>query len=265
MKPNPALLSRDRNAIPGFPRGLRPCGDFSASSAAGTYRIVFFLNDVPPVCPDARRLLRRRFEERSTTSTCASCRTGTPAVSSYDAFLHVRPSADAERDRARRSATRTSSRPRCYSRISAISVLPGILPGRPSTLQQRREATATNMNTQRLHRDGVPHVRQHGRDRRRHVRDQQRAAAAPDRPRRHAIHDPRDEEDEDTRWTPSSRSRRSTAAPRELLGRVPVVCAVDDEDPERAIGRGEQEARRIAADVVERERRVRRIRCGSLR
>ena len=60
-------------------------------NAAGTYRVVFFLNDTPPVCPDGDvfydggsksidRLYLRVMSE------------GTPAVSTYDAYLHVRPS-----------------------------------------------------------------------------------------------------------------------------------------------------------------------------
>jgi hypothetical protein len=90
MKPNPALIPALEHAS-GFSAWVAAVRGFQELNAAGTYRVVFFLNDTPPVCPDGDvfydggsksidRLYLRVLSD------------GTPAVSTYDAFLHVRPS-----------------------------------------------------------------------------------------------------------------------------------------------------------------------------
>jgi GDSL-like lipase/acylhydrolase family protein len=63
---------------------------FQRLHAEGRYRIMFFVNDVPPVCPDSDM-----FYDGSKAIDAFFLRVlgaGTPTVSCYDAFLHVRPS-----------------------------------------------------------------------------------------------------------------------------------------------------------------------------
>lgn len=90
MKPNPTLLPAiERDS--GFPAWLAAVRGFQRLQAAGTYRIVFFLNDVPPVCPDSDVFYdggSKAIDDFYLRVMSA----GTSAVSSYDAFLRVRPS-----------------------------------------------------------------------------------------------------------------------------------------------------------------------------
>lgn len=91
MKPNPAIIpAMQRDS--GYQAWLDAVHGFQALNRSGAYRVVFFLNVVPPVCPDGdvfydggmsaiNRFYLDVFEEG-----------GTPSVSTYDAFLHVRPS-----------------------------------------------------------------------------------------------------------------------------------------------------------------------------
>ena len=90
MKANPATvpaIEHDR----GFAAWLDAVRGFQKLQRDGAYKIAFFLNDVPPTCPDGDvfydggskavdRLYLRYTSE------------GTPAVSTYDEFLHRRPS-----------------------------------------------------------------------------------------------------------------------------------------------------------------------------
>lgn len=90
MKPNPevvAAIQRDS----GFPAWLDAVRGFQRLNREGRYRIVFFANDVPPICPDGDVF----YDGGSKAIDAFYLRIlsdGTPAVSSYDAFLHVRPS-----------------------------------------------------------------------------------------------------------------------------------------------------------------------------
>ena len=90
MKPNPTLIPALEHD-PGFPAWVDAVRGFQRLYASGTYRIVFFLNDVPPVCPDGDVF----YDGGSKSIDEFYLRVmgeGTPAASSYDTFLHTRPS-----------------------------------------------------------------------------------------------------------------------------------------------------------------------------
>src|SRR5262249_21324089 len=92
MKPNPEIvpaLQRD----PGYGAWMDAVRGFQRLNRDGAYRIVFFLNVAPPVCPDGGSDM---FYAGGTSALNAFYLSmmdgGTPAVSTYEAFLHVRPS-----------------------------------------------------------------------------------------------------------------------------------------------------------------------------
>ena len=90
MKPDAALIPAIEHDS-GFPAWVAAVRGFQRLNNAGTYRIVFFLNDVPPVCPDGDVF----YDGGSKTIDTFYLRLmsgGTPAASTYDAFLRVRPS-----------------------------------------------------------------------------------------------------------------------------------------------------------------------------
>jgi len=90
MKPNAALIPAIEHES-GFPAWVAAVRGFQRLHAAGTYRVLFFLNDVPPVCPDGDVFYdggSRTIDQFYLQVMSA----GTPARSTYDAFLHVRPS-----------------------------------------------------------------------------------------------------------------------------------------------------------------------------
>jgi hypothetical protein len=90
MKPNPELvpaLQRD----PGFARWVEAVRGFQQLHRDGRFRIVFFANDVPPTCPDGDV-----FYDGGSSAIdrlyVGILGEGTPVVSTYDEFLHRRPS-----------------------------------------------------------------------------------------------------------------------------------------------------------------------------
>jgi len=90
MKGSPTILQTIQHES-GYAEWAGAIRGFQRLHAAGTYRIVFFLNDVPPVCPDTDVF----YDGGSKLVDAFYLRVmsdGTPAVSSYDAFRHVRPS-----------------------------------------------------------------------------------------------------------------------------------------------------------------------------
>jgi hypothetical protein len=90
MKPNPAVIPAIEHDA-GYPSWVAAVRGFQQLNAQGTYRIAFFLNDVPPVCPDGDVFYdggSKAIDDFYLRVMSA----GTPAVSTYDAFLHVRPS-----------------------------------------------------------------------------------------------------------------------------------------------------------------------------
>ncbi len=93
MTPNPdtvPAIERD----PGFPAWLNAVRDFQRLEREGRYRIVFFANDAPPICHDTETT--DVFYDGGSKAVDAlylkMLGNGTPAVSSYDRFLHMRPS-----------------------------------------------------------------------------------------------------------------------------------------------------------------------------
>jgi hypothetical protein len=90
MKPNPALIPAMEHAA-GYQDWLNAVRGLQELNRSGKYRIVFFVNDVPPVCPDGDV-----FYDGGSSAIDAFYRRilgdGAPVVSCYDAFLHVRPS-----------------------------------------------------------------------------------------------------------------------------------------------------------------------------
>jgi hypothetical protein len=90
MKPNPALIPAMQQD-PGYAAWFDAVRGFQRLHRDGRYRIMFFVNDVPPICPDGDVF----YDGGSKAIDDFYLRVmgdGTPAVSTYDAFLHVRPS-----------------------------------------------------------------------------------------------------------------------------------------------------------------------------
>jgi hypothetical protein len=90
MTPNPEValnLQRD----PGFQPWVDVVKGFQRLNREGKYRIVFFLNVVPPSCPDGD-VFYDGGTEAINTLYLKILSEGAPAVSCYDAFRHMRPS-----------------------------------------------------------------------------------------------------------------------------------------------------------------------------
>ncbi len=90
MKPNPDTV-RDLQREAGFQPWLDAVKGFQRLNAEGKYRLVFFLNVVPAVCPDGD-VFYDGGTDAVNTLYLKIFSAGTPAVSCYDAFRHVRPS-----------------------------------------------------------------------------------------------------------------------------------------------------------------------------
>jgi GDSL-like Lipase/Acylhydrolase family len=90
MKPNPSLI-RAMQQDPGYPAWVDAVRAFQRLHREGRYRVVFFVNDVPPVCPDGD-VFYDGGAKAIDDFYLNVMGDGTPAVSTYDAFLHVRPS-----------------------------------------------------------------------------------------------------------------------------------------------------------------------------
>jgi hypothetical protein len=90
MKPNADLIPAMEHG-PGYADWLNAVRALQHLNRSGQYRIVFFVNDVPPICPDGDVF----YDGGSSAIDAFYLRIlgdGAPAVSCYDAFLHVRPS-----------------------------------------------------------------------------------------------------------------------------------------------------------------------------
>ena len=74
-----------------WPAFVEAVSAFQALDRAREYRIVFFLNLVPPVCPDGDFFYDGKSIEHEYFLKLFSA-AGTPTVSAYPAFLRVRPS-----------------------------------------------------------------------------------------------------------------------------------------------------------------------------
>ena len=76
---------------PDWPAFVDSVREFQSASRAGEYRILFFLNLVPPVCPDDDYFYDGKSIEHDYFLQLFS-EGGTPTVSAYPAFLQVKPS-----------------------------------------------------------------------------------------------------------------------------------------------------------------------------
>lgn len=76
---------------PDWPGFLDAVRDFQAIDRNRQHRLVFFLNLVPPICPDGDYFYDGKAIEHDYFVKLFS-ETGTPTVSAYPAFLRVRPS-----------------------------------------------------------------------------------------------------------------------------------------------------------------------------
>jgi lysophospholipase L1-like esterase len=90
MQANPGTVPAIQRE-PGFAAWVEAVRGFQRLNRDGRYHIVFFANQAPPVCPDGDV-----FYDGGTLAVdrflLSVMGEGTSAVSSYDAFLHVRPS-----------------------------------------------------------------------------------------------------------------------------------------------------------------------------
>ena len=90
MRPNPDIVPGiQRDA--GFPAWAAAVRGFQQLNRDGRFRVVFFANDVPPTCPDGDVF----YDGGSRAIDALYVRVlgeGTPVVSTYDEFLHRRPS-----------------------------------------------------------------------------------------------------------------------------------------------------------------------------
>jgi hypothetical protein len=83
------IMNLQRNA--GFPAWVEAVKGFQRLNREGRHRVVFFMNHVPPKCPDGDVF----YDGGSKAMNEFFARIlgdGTPVVSSYDAFRHARPS-----------------------------------------------------------------------------------------------------------------------------------------------------------------------------
>jgi hypothetical protein len=83
------LLVAGARTDPGLQRWKAAVDGFHALNRDGVYRIVFFVNNAPEPCGD---LFDRRKGDPLNNYFLRVLGDGTPAVSSYDAFLRYRPS-----------------------------------------------------------------------------------------------------------------------------------------------------------------------------
>jgi hypothetical protein len=90
QRPNPALIG-DMQRDAGFGSWLRAVRRLQALNTSGQYRLMFFLNLTPPVCPDGNM-----FYDGGSVATNHFFLTifseGAPSVSTYDELRHRRPS-----------------------------------------------------------------------------------------------------------------------------------------------------------------------------
>jgi hypothetical protein len=90
QKPNRAVID-DMQREPGFAPWLRSVRRLQDLHRSGTYSLVFFLNLIPPVCPDGDRY----YDGGSVAINDFFVKTfsdGVPTVSTYDELRHRRPS-----------------------------------------------------------------------------------------------------------------------------------------------------------------------------
>jgi hypothetical protein len=90
MKAGPEVIA-DMQRQPGFSEWLNAVDEIRRLHQTGAYRVLFFLNVVPPACPDGD-VFYDGGSSRLNDYFLSVMGNGVPAVSTYDAFLRVRPS-----------------------------------------------------------------------------------------------------------------------------------------------------------------------------
>jgi hypothetical protein len=88
--PNPRQI-RDMQNAPGWPEWVHAVREFQQLHRSGTYSILFFLNEIPLVCPDGDYFYDKALRQENDLFLRIMGE-GTPAISVFDAFLHRRPS-----------------------------------------------------------------------------------------------------------------------------------------------------------------------------
>lgn len=87
-----ANVIADIQRNPGWPSWVRAVRDLQALHRSGTYRILFFVNIAAPGCPHGDRVYDGGSSVVNPFYLDALGAGGTPAISSYDTYLHRRPS-----------------------------------------------------------------------------------------------------------------------------------------------------------------------------
>ena len=90
MRAGPEVID-DMRRQAGFSEWLKAVSEFQRLHQTGAYRVMFFLNMVPPVCPDGD-VFYDGGSSGLNDYLMGVLGTGVPAISSYEAFLRVRPS-----------------------------------------------------------------------------------------------------------------------------------------------------------------------------
>jgi hypothetical protein len=93
QRPNPAMVG-EMQREPGFAPWLAAVRRLQALNASRQYRLIFFLNVAPPVCPDGGQ---DRFYDGGSAAINDFFVTlfsgdGSPTISTFDELLHRRPS-----------------------------------------------------------------------------------------------------------------------------------------------------------------------------
>jgi hypothetical protein len=88
--PNPSQI-RDMQNAPGWPAWVRAVRELQQLHRSGTYSVMFFLNEIPLVCPDGDYFYGKALRQENDLFL-RIMGDGTPAFSVFDAFLHRRPS-----------------------------------------------------------------------------------------------------------------------------------------------------------------------------
>ena len=89
MKPSAKDLA-EIQARPDWPPFVGAVRGFQDLNRQGAYKVMFFLNLIPPVCPDGDFFYDGKSIEHEYFVQLFG--NGTPALSAYPAFLHVKPS-----------------------------------------------------------------------------------------------------------------------------------------------------------------------------
>lgn len=89
MKPSAEDLA-EIQARPDWPSFVEAVREFQELNRQGAYKVMFFLNLIPPVCPDGDFFYDGKAIEHDYFLQLFSA--GTPAVSAYPAFMRVKPS-----------------------------------------------------------------------------------------------------------------------------------------------------------------------------